>query len=495
MANTRAPIPARLLKVLALLLAALAPTGMPAQAGEPQRLHRYTVAIDEALNTLGVRACFDGRPPAELVAESLDAPLVLIEARVEGRRGIIEPSGSLSLRSLPENGCLVYSVNVSRPIRQHDRTDGKVRRLGRDLMTSVGLWLWRPATLAADEDVEISFQLREGLSVSAPWQPLMLLPERAVFRLGHAPADEPSFVAFGRFREREVRVGDAKLRLSVLEGSPPVSVDAMAGWIEEAAQSIAGLYGRFPVAQAQVLVVPDARGAEPTPWAHVMRGGAPAVHFFVNQRRPIEEFHEDWTAVHEFSHLLLPLVSRDDAWLYEGMATYYQNVLRARAGKISPREAWVMMHAGFQRGRDDAEGMTLAQATESMYRNGAYMRVYWEGAALMLMADVRLRQLTANKQSLDTALGGLNECCSAPDRAWGARELLDRLDAITGTRVFRDLYDLHVAARDFPDLAQTYRALGIGPDGGALDLAESARERRLRAAIMESGAHDGSEED
>src|SRR5262245_18344511 len=99
----------------------------------------------------------------------------------------------------------------------------------------------------------------------------------------------------------------------------------MAGWLEEAAQAIAGWYGRFPVAQVQVLVVPDARGAEPTPWAHVMRGGAPAVHFFVNQRLPIGEFHEDWTAIHEFSHLYLPLVSRDDAWLYEGMATYYQN--------------------------------------------------------------------------------------------------------------------------------------------------------------------------
>ena len=95
-----------------------------AQAGEvPQRLHKYSVTIDPDLTILNVRACFDGRPPAELVAESLDAPLALIEARVEGSRKIIEPSGSLSLRHVPENGCLLYSANVSRPIRQHDRTD------------------------------------------------------------------------------------------------------------------------------------------------------------------------------------------------------------------------------------------------------------------------------------------------------------------------------------------------------------------------------------
>jgi hypothetical protein len=451
-------------------------------------LHRYTVSIDENLATLNVRACFDGKPPAELVAESLDAPLALMEARIEGRRGSIEPSGSLSLRYVPDNGCIVYAANVSKPIRQHDRTDGKVRRLGRDLLTSVGLWLWRPAKLGADEDVEITFALREGLAVSAPWRPLAQLPDRAVFRLGHAPADEPAYVAFGRFRERELPVGGAKLRLAVLEGSPPASVDDMARWLEEAALAVAGLYGRFPVAQVQVLVVPDARGAEPTPWAHVMRGGAPAVHFFVNQRRPLAEFRDDWTAVHEFSHLLLPLVSRDDAWLYEGMATYYQNVLRVRSGSISAQEGWTMMHAGFQRGRDDAEGITLAQATESMYRNGAYMRVYWEGAALMLMADVRLRQMTEGKQSLDTALAGLNDCCASPDRAWGARELLDRLDAITGTHVFGDLYDLHVAAKEFPDLSPTYRTLGIVPATDGIELAGAERERRLRESIMEAGA-------
>ena len=459
-----------------------------AQAGEvPQRLHKYSVTIDPDLTVLNVRACFDGRPPGELVAESLDAPLALIEARVEGSRKTIEPSGSLSLRHVPENGCLLYSANVSRPIRQHDRTDGKIRRLGKDLLTAVGLWLWRPAELADNEDVEISFLLQDGLAVSAPWKPLAAAPERAVFRLGHSPHDEPAYVAFGRFRERELPIGSSRLRLAVLEGSPHVSVEEMQDWIADAANIVSSLYGRFPLAQAQVLVVPDTRGAEPTPWAHVVRGGAPAVHFFVNQRRPIHEFYEDWTAVHEFSHLLLPLVNRDAAWLYEGVATYYQNVLRARAGRITPREAWVMMHAGFLRGREDATGMTLAQATESMYRSGAYMRVYWEGTAIMLMADVRLRQMTAGKQSLDTALAALNDCCSSPDRSWSAGDLMGKLDEITGTGVFRELYDMHVTAMDFPDLTATYRALGIARESGGIELSADGRERQLREAIMETG--------
>ena len=136
-----------------------------------------------------------------------------------------------------------------------------------------------------------------------------------------------------------------------------------------------------------------------------------------------------------------------------------------------------------------APGLTLAQATESMYRDGTYMRVYWEGAAmLLLIADVRLRQLTVGKQSLDTALAALNECCAAPDRAWSASELFDKLDEVTGTGVFREIHDQHVASRSFPDLSQTYRALGVTIGPGGIELSTEDRQRRLRDAIMQSGA-------
>ena len=137
----------------------------------------------------------------------------------------------------------------------------------------------------------------------------------------------------------ELQVGGARLRMVVLDGSPVPDLDHMHAWLTDAAQMVAGLSGRFPVAQAQILVVPDARGNEPTPWAYVMRGGNPAVHFFINQRRPPEEFYDDWTATHELAHLLLPFVDYNDAWLSEGVATYYQTVLRARAGRMSEREA------------------------------------------------------------------------------------------------------------------------------------------------------------
>jgi hypothetical protein len=461
---------------------------MSAGTAAAERLHKYTVAVDPELSTLSVRACFDGLAPSALSAESLDATLALIDMRVEGSRKSIVPSGPANLKTVPENGCVVYRVNVSQPIRQHDRTGDKIHHVGKDLLTSVGIWLWRPETLAADEDIEIAFVLPEGVAVSAPWRPVSVNAERAVFRTGRSPYDWPASVAFGRFREREIRVGGARLRLAVLDGTPAAQVEQMQAWIQDSAQMVADLYGRFPQPQVQILVAPGARGNEPTPWAYVVRGGSPAAHFFINQRRPMKEFFEDWTAVHELSHLLLPYVNADDIWLSEGVATYYQNVLRARGGRMAAAEAWQRLHAGFARGMEIAPGRTLAQATESMYRDGTYMRVYWEGAAMLLMADVRLRQMTAGKQSLDTALAALNDCCRAIDRAWSARELFDRLDEATGTRVFSEIYDQHVASRNFPDLSQTYRALGIRIGASGIELSTDDRERRLRDAIMETGA-------
>ena len=483
--NMRRSVPAGLRRIILRAAGAMFLLGAGAAAAE--RLHKYTVAIDAELSALSVRACFSGAAPATLSAESLDAPLALIDFHVESSRKSIEPSGSISLKSVPENGCVVYRVDVSRPIRQHDRTGDKIHHVGKDLLTSVGIWLWRPEKLEADEDIELTFILPDGIAVSAPWKPVAQTGERAVFRTGRSPYDWPASVAFGRFKEREIRVGGARLRLTLLDGTPAADIEQMQSWIQDSAQMVADLYGRFPQSQAQILVAPGARGNEPTPWAYVVRGGSPAAHFFINQRRPIKEFFEDWTAVHELSHLLLPYVNADDIWLSEGIATYYQNVLRARGGRMTAAEAWQRLHAGFVRGMESAPGLTLAQATEGMYRDGTYMRVYWEGAAMLLIADVRLRQLTAGKQSLDTALAALNDCCAATDRAWSARELFDKLDEVTGTGVFREIHDQHIASRNFPDLSQTYRALGVTTGAGGIRLSTEDRERRLRDAIMGTG--------
>lgn len=463
---------------------------LPALAAQPERVHRYTVSVDEQLEQVSVRACFDGPAPRHLVAESLDAALALADVRIDGARTPVVPNGAeLKLAGMPDNGCLTYRASLRTHGGRHQGSSGAARRVGLDVVTDVGMWLWRPLTLAEDEDVELRFALPEGLSASAPWRTVRDAQGAVVaYRLGRSPYDWPAAVAFGRFQEREIEAAGGRLRVAVLHGAPPVEWELVRQWLTRAAEAVTSLYGRFPVDEAQVVVVPGARGDEPVPWAFVLRGGQPALHFFINQREPLAAFLVDWTAVHEMAHLFLPYVRGEDAWLSEGVASYYQNVLRARAGMLPAIEAWQRMHTGFRRGMRSMPGVSLADATERMHRDGAYMRVYWHGAAVTLIADQRVRERTQGRHSLDTLLRDLRGCCLERAETWQARRLFAKLDELSGTSVFSELYDQHIASTRFPDLAETYRRLGLGlsASGESVELLPDAPCIADRAAIMQA---------
>jgi hypothetical protein len=475
--------------MLIALFALILTSGAMPSGALAQRLHRYFVAVDEDLAGLQVHACFVGHLPARLVAESLDASLALERASREGTPKRLEPNGTeLRLGNVPDDSCVDYRVNLVEFAGRHQHGGNPTRRVGADLITDVGLWFWRPEILSDDEDIEVSFSLPPGIEVSAPWQRTEDARAGVSYRVGHSAYDWPGTVAFGHFIEHVVPVAGSNLHVAVLDGRPKVDEQQIVGWLQGAANAVARLYGRFPVPSLQVVVVPGARGAGPVPSAYVLRGGGPGAHFFINQRRPIEEFLADWSAVHELSHLLLPYVHSEDAWLSEGLASYYQNVLRARSGIITTQQAWQNMHTAFQRARREAGAITLADATERMYRTGDFMRVYWAGAAIMLLADERLRVASGGTQSLDGILERFQRDQST-EIGWHANDLLRQFDRIAGGSIFSQLYEEQIKSEAFPDLTEVYRLFGlqIGAEG-QLTVGESAPRQAERDAIMAASA-------
>jgi predicted metalloprotease with PDZ domain len=132
------------------------------------------------------------------------------------------------------------------------------------------------------------------------------------------------------------------------------------------------------------------------------------------------------------------------------------------------------------------KGVTLADATERMFRDGAFMRVYWSGAAIMLLADQRLRERTGGAQSLDRALDALQGCCLTGPQTWRGRALMDKLDELTGTTAFRELHDAYVGSERFPDFEQAYARLGlrVAPDQESIELTPDAPQIEDRDAMM-----------
>lgn len=453
-----------------------------AAAGPSLALDQYRVDFEPGLGAVNVRACFDGEPPARLYHAAEAARFVRNPPNGERATRLTEGRTSTRLRGMSRDDCLSWRVDLDAAT-----AGGNPRlaaRVNGDFVSDADLWFFRAA---GDRDAEVSVLIPQDHGFSTPWEYLGENQGRKHYRPASTPATWSSRIAVGTFDIRQLEVNGGILRLAVLGKLETPVIDKLADWMQHAARGVASVYGQYPQPGAQLLVVPIGPRGEPVPWAHVMRGGGAGAEFFVDETRPLSQFKEDWTAGHELSHMLLPLISGRDRWLSEGLASYYQYVLLARSGMMTETEAWQGLHEGFERGRRDTSDEPLSAAV--MKGSWPTMRIYWSGAAMMLLADAALREASGNRLSLDSALAGLGACCLSGDRRWRARELFEQLDRITGTSVFGKLYAEHVNSHSFPDLASLERSLGIVIRKGRVSLAEPAPLAHVRKSIM--GNRDG----
>ena len=438
---------------------------------------QYHIDFSGDLGSVTVEACFDGDPPRQL-HRNTKAKRFTEWVRTGGRDfDHRSAEGRLNLRGLNAGDCVEWRVDIRAAAGLGDYR--LALPIDDALLTSGDLWFWR------DDDrrrIRVNVDLPQGTSLSTPWKEQIAESGQRSYFPERTPASWSSKIAVGGFPIRQLPVAGTELRVAVLGQLESSQQEALAHWIKESADSVVSVHGRFPRTQPQILVTAIGAQREAVPWAHVTRGGGSAAIFYVDENRPISEFRSDWTATHELSHFLLPSVSSQDRWLSEGLASYYQNVLRARDGRLTEQQAWQKLNAGFERGKRATKGGSLAHATRSGW--GATMRVYWSGAAMMLKADARLRALSGGRQSLDSALEGLQACCFENGRSWRAKDLFAELDKLTGFSVFSEIYADHVTDSDFPDVDQTYVLLGIEPKSGSVKLNPDAPWGRIRVAIM-----------
>jgi hypothetical protein len=225
-------------------------------------------------------------------------------------------------------------------------------------------------------------------------------------------------------------------------------------WLCEVAGSVTSVYGRFPARDVFVRVTPTGyRSREqdrPVTFGRIRRGDIVRIDLYADVERPLNDFYGDWTATHEFSHLLLPRLDAGHRWLSEGFASYYQNVLMARAGHYMPDYALRMLTEGFGRGRASRPDLSPNEAAHAGMGAARY-KIYWSGAAFFLLADVELRKRSGGRESLDTVLDGLGQCCLPTSRRWSGETLLSRLDAFLDEPLFEPLYERLADTPGFPD--------------------------------------------
>jgi hypothetical protein len=465
------------------LLAALALLGAFA-AAEAAVVHHYRITVDPSMSRMAVEARF-GTPVDTVTAKSEAAGKYLAEAWDCGDASRIRMRNRRMMLPYADIRCMNYTVDLDAAARSahYNRALAAANRV-----VSPSLWLWRPKLSSAAE-IHVRFELPPGMQVSVPW-PQLGADEHA-FRLTGSPESADAPAVFGRFDYSEIDVPGARLRVSLLaarDGNGALTPEAIRKWIRASATDVSLAYGRFPNPSPQVVIVPvgsTAGGSGAVPFGRVIRDGGESVELFVDQRQPAAELFGDWTATHEFSHLMLPYVSQQHRWVSEGFAQYYQNVLLARSGAYDPLTAWQKLWEGFERGRLSRPELSPNTATDRGNRS-ARMKVYWSGAAIALMADVTLRERSGGKQTLDDIMGALQDCCLPSDRVWSGTELFEKLDTLAGgSPVFMPLYRRYADTAGFPDTRGVFARLGISIEDRRVRYRQGDLQA-LRGAIMKT---------
>lgn len=401
-----------------------------------------------------LQACSDVALPRALLHSEEGGRYLLGASRRSGQP-LQQRGDRIEARDWQAGECLDLRIDVVAAGRA-DRY-GLGYREGQFLRLSPLRWLWRPARL--DPDSRLRLRLPAGWNASLPWAPQ---PDGSV-RLGATPADWPATAAFGRFTEHPIALPGGTLRVARL---PLAGGEADTHrWLVEVADDLLHTYGRLPLDDAQVLVVPLPGVRSPVPWGQVTRGGGSAVHLFVGAEAGYAGWRADWTATHEFAHLLHPFMGDAGRWLGEGLASYYQNVLRARSGALSTDEALARLRAGFERGRraTPADAPPLAEASRARQR-GSTMRIYWAGAAFWLDADLALRR---QGDSLDRALDAFAAAHLPSEQRWTPEAFMDALQQLAPHGDWPARFARHAAARGFPDSEPLLRALSTQDERAA----------------------------
>lgn len=232
-------------------------------------------------------------------------------------------------------------------------------------------------------------------------------------------------------------------------------------WLKQIADALLTVYGEWPKDKFNITIQHGSSSHSPVPWGQVTRGKPDNVLLVVNPESSIQEITNDWTAFHELSHLLIPYRGYGDLWFSEGLATYYQNIIQARAGVLSEAELWNKLASGFERGRKQNQWSqkNLAEISDNMRKYRNFMRVHWSGVHYWLTADIKLRQQSQNKLTLDNLLKQLKTCCQ--QKSMSATEIVEQLDQLAGSDIFKPLFLEYRVSHVMPDYQPTLTGLGV----------------------------------
>ncbi len=434
----------------------------------------WTYEVDappEGSRTVAVQATFDNAGTERIAIARDSAPFVrAVEVWTESGYRAVQRRGSQWVEPSCSRHCTVrYRIDLGELAAACGDEIDCARRVGEATLSPALAWLAHPTPKT---DVPVTVRVR------TPNATQFLSGMHATDETGRAFAfrsydlDEGSFTAFGPMRRSRVELPAAlgrpasRIDVAVL-GKTKYAIpdDGFGDWLKDASQVVVPLFGRFPVERSTFFVVP-AKGEHEVVFGKVLSLAGASVVLVVGDKMPEAARRQDWVLVHELFHLGFPTFRGEGRWLGEGLATYYEPILRARAGWTSEPDVYRQFARNMPRGvpaRGSAGGLAHRDDLDS---------IYWGGALFCFAADVRIREETRGKRSLDDVIrAGLARGGDAT-KVWTVADVVRLGDQVTGTHVLSDMYLRYAARGEHIDLDGLLASLGVERDGTSVDFYE-----------------------
>ncbi len=281
-----------------------------------------------------------------------------------------------------------------------------------------------------------------------------------------------------------VTSGGATIEVNFGPGTFDIGRDAVLGWITNAANAVTEYYGRFPVAQARLIVRPaEGRSGVFRGTTFGGRRGA-FTRISVGQATSRKQLDDDWMMTHEFLHMAFPDVSANtDAhrWMEEGMATYIEPIARAKMERMSAAKVW----GDFV--RDMPQGLPQT-GDQGLDHTPNWGRTYWGGAIFWLLSDVDIREATHNQMGLEDAMRAILAAGGNITEDWTIERVIEVGDRATGTNVMANLYEQMKATPIRTNLDELWQRMGVLTKDEAVTFDDQAPLAQIRKAITAASA-------
>ncbi len=305
----------------------------------------------------------------------------------------------------------------------------------------------------------------------------LLLLSVFVFRpLAANAAASPAGQSTEQLSSAQLQVENVSIEVTFAPGKLQTPREYLLQWISNSAQAVAHYYGRFPVPRLRLLLTPEPENAG-VRFGTTFGGEHPLIKVWLGQFTDEEMLHHDWVMPHEMVHLAFPHVAEEHHWLEEGIATYVEPLARFGVGQVPVEKIWQDLIQGLPHGLPQP-------GDQGLDHTHTWGRTYWGGALFCFLADLEIRQRTANQRGLQDALRAIVAAGGTMAVAWPLSRALAMGDQAIGAPILTELYDRMKATPTEVDLADFWKRLGVETQGDTIIFHDDAPLASARQAIQ-----------